>query len=224
MRISEWPAGERPREKLIEHGASALSDAELVAIFLRTGMAGKTAVDVARELLTRCGGLRALLAMDRFQFCQIPGLGPAKYAQLHAALEIGRRFIREELAHRTVLDSPDCTRKFLIAELHGKEHESFACLFLDTRHRVIRFEELYQGTIDHAHVYPRVIVKRALSCNAAAVILAHNHPSGVTQPSAADRELTLRLKEILKVVDIRILDHFIVGDGQSYSFAEHGLL
>ena len=224
MKISEWPADERPREKLIEHGAQALSDAELLAIFLRTGTAGRTAVDLARDLLAEYGSLRSLFALDSLQFRQIRGLGPAKFAQLHAGLEMGRRYLRQELAGRTVFDSPVKTRNFLISQLHGKENESFACLFLDTRHHIIRFEELYQGTIDHAHVYPRVIIKRALGCNAAALILVHNHPSGVIQPSQADKSLTKRLKDLLNLVDIRILDHFIVADGQSFSFAEHGLL
>lgn len=224
MPISNWPADERPREKLLQKGAATLSDAELLAIFLRTGLPGKTAVDLARELLASFGSLRALLQADVRQFCQHKGLGPAKYAGLQAVLEMARRHLREELSRGNVLDSPELTRDFLVAQLRGYHHEVFACLFLDNRHRVLRFEELFRGTLDGASIYPREVVKHALAVNAAAVILAHNHPSGINEPSEADRQLTRRLQRALTLVDIRVLDHFVVGDGVAYSFAEHGLL
>ncbi len=224
MPISSWPKAERPREKLLARGPGALSDAELLAIFLRTGVAGKTALDLARELLAQYKGLRALLNADQQQFCAIRGLGGAKYAQLQAALEMARRHLRETLAQNDSLSSPQDTRRYLTACLRDYEYEVFACLFLDTRHRIIGFEELFRGTIDGAVVHPREVVKRALYHNAAAVILAHNHPSGVAEPSQADQQLTRRLRDALALVDIRVLDHFVVGDGIAVSFAERGLL
>lgn len=224
MAIHDWPAGERPREKLLERGAAALSDAELLAIFLRTGTPGRSAVDLARELLDDFGGLRPLLAADREGFCTRPGLGPAKYVQLRAVLEMGRRHLGEELARGEALTSSAATRRYLCAHLRDRSHEVFACLFLDNRHRVIAFEELFRGTIDGASVYPREVVKAALGHNAAAVILAHNHPSGVAEPSRADTRLTERLREALGLVDIRVLDHVVIGEGEPVSFAERGLL
>lgn len=224
MAIHHWPAGERPREKLLERGAAALSDAELLAIFLRTGVAGRSAVDLARALLDDFGGLRPLLAADREGFCARPGLGAAKFAQLQAVLEMGRRHLGEELARGEALTSSAATRRYLCAQLRDRAHEVFACLFLDNRHRVIAFDELFRGTIDGASVYPREVVKAALRHNAAAVILAHNHPSGVTEPSRADTRLTERLREALGLVDIRVLDHVVVGEGEPVSFAERGLL
>lgn len=224
MAITDWPAGERPREKLLERGAAALSDAELLAIFLRTGTAGRSAVDVARDLLTAFGGLRPLLAADFDGFCARPGLGPAKYVQLRAVLEMGRRHLDEELVRGEPLTSSAATRRYLRACLRDRAYEVFACLFLDNRHRVLAFEELFRGTIDGASVYPREVVKSALGHNAAAVILAHNHPSGVAEPSRADTRLTERLCEALGLVDIRVLDHLIIGDGEPVSFAERGLL
>lgn len=224
MAIPHWPAAERPREKLCLRGPTSLSDAELLAIFLRTGVRGRTAVDIARELLREYGGLRALFEADRAQFCRGAGLGPAKYVQLQAALELGRRHLRETLARGDALSSPDATKDYLTAQLRDRPHEIFSCLFLDTRHRVIAFEELFRGTIDGASVHPREVVKRALAHNAAALILAHNHPSGVAEPSQADRHLTQRLRDALRLVDIRVIDHIVIGDGQTASFAELGLL
>ncbi len=224
MPITDWPADERPREKLLARGPEALSDAELLAIFLRTGRRGYTAVDVARDLLTRFGGLRPLLDAGQSAFCAEMGLGPAKYAQLQAVLEMGRRHLWERLQRGDGLGSPDDTRRYLIARLRDEGREVFAALFLDTRHRVIAFEVLFQGTIDAASVYPREVVRRALGLNAAALIVAHNHPSGVAEPSNADEFVTRRLRDALALVEVRLLDHFVVGDGEAVSFAERGLL
>jgi DNA repair protein RadC len=221
MPITDWPAEERPREKLLQRGAQALSDAELLAIFLRTGVQGKTAVDLARELLAEFGGLRPLLQADRRRFCRARGLGDAKYAQLQAVLEMGRRHLAEGLSRGAAIQDPQAVQRFLSARLRDHAHEVFACLFLDTRHRVIAFEELFRGTIDGASVHPREVVRRALHHNAAALILAHNHPSGVAEPSEADRRITRRLKDALALVDVRVLDHVVVGDG-AVSFAERG--
>ncbi len=224
MPITDWPEQERPREKLLSRGPAALSDAELLAIFLRTGVRGKSAVDLARELLTRFGTLRALLEAGHADFCESPGLGDAKYAQLRAALEMARRHLRENLTRGDALTNIDDTRAYLTACLRAYPHEVFGCLFLDNRHRVIAFEELFRGTLDGASVHPREVVKRALTHNAAALIFAHNHPSGVSEPSRADEQITLRLKEALALVDIRVLDHFIIGDGRAVSLAERGVL
>lgn len=224
MPITDWPVLERPREKLLAHGAQALSDAELLAIFIRTGTRGRTAVDVARDLLTKFGGLRELLAADRGTLCAAHGLGPAKFAQLQAAVEMARRHLGEELKRGTPLASPRDTRAFLQAQLRDRHYEVFCCLYLDNRHRVIAFEEVFRGTIDGTAVYPREIVRAALGHNAAAVIFAHNHPSGVAEPSRADELLTQRLKDALGLVDIRTLDHLVIGDGVTVSLAERGLL
>ncbi len=222
--IRDWPAGERPREKLLSKGPDMLSDAELLALFLRTGLRGKTAVDLARELLRAFGGLRGLLDADRAAFCAHAGLGPAKFAELQAVLEMARRHWQQQLQREDVLENPDTTRRFLGSRLRHLKYEVFACLFLDNRHRVIAFEELFNGTIDGASVHPREVVRRVLHFNAAAVILAHNHPSGVSEPSRADVQLTRRLVDALALVDVRVLDHFIVGDGPGVSFAERGLI
>ncbi|HXK55383.1 MAG: DNA repair protein RadC [Gammaproteobacteria bacterium] len=224
MAINNWPRDDRPREKLLTRGPAALSDAELLAIFLRTGVRGKSAVSLARDLLLEYGDLRALLAADRATFCASRGLGNAKYAQLQAVLEMARRHQRETLARRDVLTSPSHTRAYLEARLSGYPNEVFACLFLDNRHRVIEYEELFRGTIDGASVYPREVVRRALYHNAAALILAHNHPSGVAEPSTADRSITLRLRDALALVDVRVLDHVVVAAGTFASMAERGLL
>ncbi|MFP4683097.1 MAG: RadC family protein [Ectothiorhodospira sp.] len=223
MPITDWPAQERPREKLLARGPQALSDAELLAIFLRTGVAGRTAVDLARDLLSRFGGLRPLLQADLKAFCDARGLGTAKYAQLQAVLEMGRRHLSEQLQRGDAITSPDHTRHYLAARLRDHPFEVFACLFLDNRHRVLAFEELFRGTIDGASVHPREVVRRALHHNAAALIVAHNHPSGVAEPSASDEAITRRLKEALALVDIRVLDHIIVGD-TLVSLAERGVL
>jgi DNA repair protein RadC len=222
MAITDWQAEDRPREKLLQRGASALTDAELLAIFLRTGVQGKTAVDLARDLLADFGSLKALLDADQQRFCLARGLGDAKYAQLQAVLEMARRHFKEILQRGDVLTSPDITRAYLSAQLRGYSYEVFACLFLDNQHRVIQLDELFRGSIDSASVYPREVVKRALQYNAAAVIFAHNHPSGVSEPSPADKQITEKLKQALALFDIRVLDHFIIGDGEPYSLAEHG--
>lgn len=224
MPITDWPAHERPREKLLQRGSEALSDAELLAIFLRTGVAGKTAVDLARELLVRFGSLRGLLAASRDVFCATPGLGEVKYVQLQAAIEMSRRHLGEGLQRGAVLSSPKDTEMYLHARLGDRDREVFCCLFLDNRHRVLAFEELFHGTINGTAVYSREIVKRALLHNAAAVILAHNHPSGVAEPSKADETLTARLKEALALIDVRVLDHIVIGDREIVSFSERGLL
>ncbi len=223
MAITDWPAAERPREKLLERGPAALSDAELLAIFLRTGVKGRSAVDVARDLLSRFGGLRPLLQAEQAAFCQAPGLGAAKYAQLQAVLEMGRRHLAATLERGEALTSPKATREFLAARLRDYPFEVFAVLFLDNRHRVIAFEELFRGTIDGASVHPREVVRRVLYHNAAAVILAHNHPSGVAEPSRSDVSITRRLIDALALVDVRLLDHLIVAD-EIVSLAERGEL
>lgn len=224
MTIKDWPAAERPREKLLRAGASALSDAELLAIFLRTGVAGKSAVDLARDLLLQFGNLRLLLNADHTAFVKAPGMGDAKFAQLQAVLEMARRHLSEGLARNDVLQNPDDTRHYLEMKLGSHPYEVFATLFLDNRHRVIAFEELFRGTIDGASVHPREVVRRALRHNAAAVILAHNHPSGISEPSHADQRITQRLRDALKLIDVRVLDHIVVGAGESTSLAERGLL
>jgi len=224
MAIRDWPSEERPREKLLDKGAGALSDAELLAILLRTGIAGHSAVDLAREILMSFRSLRRLIAADRARFCAHPGLGPARYAALQAAAEISRRQLAESLRAGPSMASPRATGEFLRAKLRDLEHEVFCCLYLDNRHRLIQFEELFRGTIDGASVHPREVVKQALQWNSAAVIIAHNHPSGIAEPSLADERITARVRDALALVDIRLLDHIIVGDGASVSLAERGLL
>ena len=224
MAITDWPPAERPREKLIKQGPSALSDAELLAIFLRTGTPGLTAVDLARLLIKQYGGLRGLLDAELGDFCAGCGLGEAKYTQLQAVLEMSRRHMLEQLIRSDGLTSPRLTRQYLSSCLRGKPQEQFCCLFMDSQHRVIVFETLFYGTIDGASVYPREVVRRCLHHRAAAVILAHNHPSGVAEPSQADIRLTSSLIAALKLVDIRVLDHFVIGDGELVSFAERGLI
>ena len=223
MSIRQWPATERPREKLLARGASALSDAELLAIFLRTGLPGTSAVELARFLLQQFGSLRDLLTADRHEFCSHKGLGTAKFVQLQAAVEISRRHLAESLQRGNCLSSPQLTASYLRAMLRDLPHEQFTCLMLDNRHRVITTRTLFRGTINGASVYPREVVKQALADNAAAVILAHNHPSGVSEPSQADIQITHRLRDALALVDIRVLDHVIVGDDVS-CFSERGLL
>ena len=222
MAIVDWPAHERPREKMLLRGAMALSDAELLAIFLRTGTKGKTAVDLARELLIQFGSLRALLEADRQQFCQSPGLGEAKYTQLQATLEMSRRYLAEKMARGDALNNPNDTHQFLIAKMRDYRQEVFACLYLDSRHRVISFDEMFYGTINMASVHPREIVQLAMKHNASAVIFAHNHPSGIAEPSQADRDLTRQLQKALALIEVRVLDHVVVGDGITVSFAERG--
>jgi DNA repair protein RadC len=224
MAISDWPESERPREKLLKNGAANLSDAELLAIFLRTGMAGKSAVDLARELLTRFNGLTGLFSADQAAFCTVPGMGPAKYAQLQAVLEMARRALEEKMKSGDAMSSPQSVRDYLRLTLQGKKHEIFVGIFLDAQNRMIAAEELFKGTLTQTSVYPREVVKRALHHNAAAMIFAHNHPSGLAEPSQADEMLTQSLKQALALVDVNVLDHFIVGGGTAMSFAERGLI
>ncbi len=222
MTIKDWPEGERPREKLLLQGAKALSDAELLAIFLRTGFAGRSAVGLARDLLKQFGSITGLLSADRAAFCAVKGLGDAKFAQLQSALELSRRHLGEQLTRETVFSNPATVTGFVRAQLRDYQHEVFMALFLDNRHRLIAVEELFRGTIDGASVYPREVVKRALQHNAAALIFAHNHPSGIAEPSVADEQITERLIRALALVDIRVLDHIIVGSEGEVSLAERG--
>jgi DNA repair protein RadC len=222
--IRQWPAQERPREKLLARGPESLSDAELLAVFLGSGTRGRSAVEVARALLAEFRTLRELLSADRARCLAQVGLGPARYTVLQAALELARRHYREHLRIGPALTAPDATRAFLLAQLRDRPYEVFCCLHLDNRHRLIAFEEMFRGTIDGASVHPREVVRQTLAHNSAAVILAHNHPSGVAEPSQADELITQRLKDALALVDVRVLDHVIVGDGRCLSFAEHGLL
>ncbi|BBP02127.1 RadC family protein [Sulfuriferula nivalis] len=224
MAITDWPEDERPREKLLLRGAAALSDAELLAIFLRTGVPGKSAVDMARELIGEFKSLTGLFAASRQAICAVHGLGDAKFTQLQAVLEMSRRALAEEMRQVDALNSPAAVRDYLRLVLSGKAHEVFCAVFLDSQNRVLAVEELFQGTLNQASVYPREVVKRALAHNAAALILAHNHPSGVAEPSRADENLTQALKNALALVDVRVLDHFVVGEGSAISFAERGLL
>lgn len=224
MAIRDWPSDERPREKLLAKGPAALSDAELLAIFLRTGVAGKSAVELARDLITSFGSLRALLRADLPGFSAAKGLGPAKYAQLQAVLELARRHLAEELQRSDALTDPLAAERYLRARLRDLDHEVFAALFLDAQHRVLAFEILARGTLDGAAVYPREVVKAALRQQAAAVIFAHNHPSGVVEPSAADRALTERLRQALATIEVRVLDHLVIGEGTPASFAARGWL
>ncbi|TXR54826.1 RadC family protein [Reinekea thalattae] len=224
MSIKQWPESQRPREKLLNQGAEALSDAELLAIFLRTGIPGLDAVSLSQKILNRFGSIASLFQVDLAEFCQGPGLGPAKFVQLQAVLEMSRRYLRTELQSRKALTSPTDTRNFLLAQMQALPREQFSCIWLDSQHRVLRFETLFYGTIDSAAVYPREVVKAALACNAAAVILAHNHPSGVAEPSSADQLITERIRSALDLVDVRLLDHMVVGQGVVISFAERGLI
>ncbi|WP_434602251.1 DNA repair protein RadC [Pseudomonas sp. Z4-7] len=222
MSIRDWPVAERPRERLLVSGAESLSDAELLAIFLRTGVSGKSAVDLARHLLSQFGCLRALLEADQLTFSSHLGLGPAKFAQLRAVLEMGRRHLAARTRQKSMLEDPQAVRDYLKSMLRHEPHEVFGCLFLNSRHQVLAFEALFRGSIACTSVHPRQVVKRALAHNAAAVILCHNHPSGSTEPSQADRMLTERLQDALELIDVRVLDHFIVGDGEPLSMAECG--
>jgi DNA repair protein RadC len=224
MAITDWPENERPREKLLARGCAALSDAELLAIFLRTGVTGKSAVDLARELLARFGSLNALFAADLRAFSAVPGMGAAKYAQLQAVVEMARRALAEELRQGDTLASPRAVRDYLRLKLEHRPREVFLALFLDAQNRILAEEELFAGSLTQTSVHPREAVKRALHHNAAGVIFAHNHPSGVAEPSGADRHLTEALKQALALVEVHVLDHFIVGGGSAFSFAERGLL
>ena len=222
MHIRDWPAAERPREKLLCRGASVLSDAELLAIFLGSGLRGHDAVATARELLNAHGPLRALLDRSPAALAELPGLGPARACVLAAALELGNRHLAAALERGEALTDPGAAGRYFAQRLRGHPQEVFAVLFLDTRHRALAFEELFRGTVDGAEVHPREVVRRALAHNAAAAIVGHNHPSGSAEPSAADRAVTARLKQALALVDIRLLDHFVIGDGAPVSLAARG--
>lgn len=222
MAINEWPEGEGPREKLLQFGADRLSDAEVLAILLRNGSQQLNAVDLARELINTFGSLRALLSASSKQICRLPGIGPVKYAQLQAAAELSRRLAKENLHRGSVLANPDITREYLTQQLSDRNYEVFAVLMLDSQHRVIQFIELFRGTINSASVYPRELVELVLNKNAAAVILCHNHPSGVAEPSQADKSITTRIINALKTIEVTVLDHLVVGDRDIVSFAERG--
>jgi len=224
MRIKDWPENERPREKLLRLGAKKLSDAELLALIVRSGGKGRTALDIARTLLVQFGSLSEIFIASKEMFCQSVGLGSVSYIQLQAMLELSHRHMFEQLEDRDALTSSELTRQYLRAKLRHYEHEVFACLYLDNQHRVVKLEELFSGTIDGAAVYPREVVKRCLHNNAAAVIFAHNHPSGIAEPSQADIGITQRLKAALNTIDVRVLDHIVVGRCEAVSFAERGLL
>jgi len=223
MAITDWAIEDRPREKLLNKGAQALTDAELLAIFLRTGIKGKTAVDLARDLIKDNGGLSPLLAATEEQFCQSKGLGQAKYVQMQAVVEMSRRYLEEKIHRGDAMDNVSDVKNYLKSRLQDYPFEVFSCLFLDNKHRVIEYEELFRGTIDGASVHPREVVRRVLHHNAAAIILAHNHPSGFAEPSESDKVITNKLKQAMVMIDVRVLDHFIVGD-EIVSFAERGLL
>lgn len=224
MAITDWPEGERPREKLLANGAMALSDAELLAIFLRIGVAGKSAVDLARDLLTRFSSLNGVFAATLPEIEQVHGMGVSKFVQLQAIFEMSRRALLEEMQERDVLTSPQAVRQYLSLKIGALPREVFMIIFLDAQHRVLATEEMFSGTLTQTSVYPREVVKRSLYHNAAAVIFAHNHPSGVPEPSQADRILTDSLTAALKLIDIRVLDHFVVAGNQIVSFSERGLL
>lgn len=224
MAITDWPEDERPREKLLQRGAAALADAELLAIFLRTGVKGKSAVDLARELLQEHGGLGALIAASRERFCASHGLGDAKFVQLQAVVEMSRRYLAEALQQRPIFSSAASTRQFLLAQLRHEVREVFAVMYLDNQHQLLCYEPLFYGTIDGAAVYPREIARRALELHAAALIVAHNHPSGVAEPSDADIRITRRIRDALALLDMRLLDHCVVAGPEVISLAERGLI
>lgn len=223
MSIKDWPATERPREKLLTQGASSLTDAELLAIFLRTGVIGKSAVDLARQLLSEFGTLRVLLEADLDSFSSHLGLGTAKYVQLQAVIEMSKRHLVAKLQKGTALQNSQLVKDFLITQLRSEPHEVFGCIFLDSKHRVINYENLFYGTINQSTVYPRQVLKRCLYFNTAAVIFAHNHPSGNNEPSESDKMLTKQLVEALSYIDVKVLDHLIIGDDEPFSMAEWGM-
>lgn len=224
MTIKEWPEKERPREKLLQQGASTLSDAELLAIFLRAGVRGKSAVDIGRDLISEFGNLRSILSADQRQFCRMRGLGPVKFAHLQAAMELGRRYLGEKIHRQDAITNPDAVHDFLTSHLRDRGREIFAVLFLDNRHQVIKYEELFYGTLNSASVHPREIVKQVLHHNAAAVIIAHNHPSGIAEPSQSDADITIKIQKALQLIEVRLLDHIIIGNGEFVSLSDRGII
>tara|TARA_B110001452_G_C15120102_1_gene390405 strand:- start:36 stop:719 length:684 start_codon:yes stop_codon:yes gene_type:complete len=222
--LKAWPKEERPREKLLNQGASSLSDAELLAIFLRTGVKGRHVVDLARDLLTNFGSISAIYQASEQEFCQHNGLGIAKYVQLQACLEMAKRYLREQVDVGQAFTSSESTKAYLRAELRGESREIFGVMFLDSQHRVLLFERLFYGTLNAASVYPRVVVEKALTHHASAVIITHNHPSGICEPSLADKQITQHLIQALQLIEVKVLDHIIVAGHQCYSFAEMGQL
>lgn len=224
MSIKNWPATQRPREKLLMQGASKLTDAELLAIFLRTGVAGKSAVDLAQQLLREFGSLRALLKADLPSFSAHLGLGSAKYAQLQAVIEMSKRYLTENLQKGAVIKNSQMVKELLCSHLRNEQQEIFGCIFLDAQHCVINYENLFYGGLAQSAVYPRQIIKRILHHNAAAVIFAHNHPSGNTMPSDNDKQMTEKIIELLNCIEVQVLDHFIIGEGEPFSMAENGMI
>lgn len=222
--LKDWPQAERPREKLLQQGAASLSDAELLAIFLRTGVKGCNVVELSRSLLQSFGSLGAIFSASLTDFCQAKGLGSAKYVQLQACVEMAKRFLAEQVKRETVFTSSELTRNYLISQLRSYSREVFAVLLLDNQHQMLAFEILFQGTINAAAVYPRIVAEYALKYRASAIILCHNHPSGIAEPSLADKQITQQLCQALGLIDVSILDHFIIAGHQCYSFAEHGIL
>jgi DNA repair protein RadC len=224
MGINHWPESERPRERLLSQGPEILSDAELLAIFLRTGTRGKTALDLARDLLTKFGGLDKIIECDVESFSKIKGLGTAKFCQLQASIELVRRHYGCKVSESTGFTDQGVVKDFLLANFQNLENETFSCLLLDNKHKLIKFKTLFTGTVNQAHVYPRVVAQACLKNNAAAVIFAHNHPSGCIKPSTSDKHITKKLISTLDLIDVRVLDHFIVGKNQVYSMAQNGFI
>ncbi len=224
MAIKDWPEGQRPRERLISEGAAALSDSELLALLLRVGVKGRSAVELGRDLLQEFGSIGGLFGASLLQLSAVHGMGPAKYAELQAVMELAQRAIGEQLQAGQLLGSPDAVRQYLRMQMGRQQHESFVVLFLDVKNRLLTMKEMFRGTLTHTSVYPREVVKAALTHNAASVMLAHNHPSGTAEPSEADLLLTRALVQALSLVDVRVLDHFVVAGSQVHSFAEHGQL
>lgn len=224
MAIKDWPEGQRPRERLISEGAAALSDPELLALLLRVGVKGRSAVELGRDLLQEFGSIGGLFGASLVQFSAVHGMGPAKYAELQAVMELAQRAIGEQLQAGHLLSSPDAVRQYLRINMGRQQHESFVVLFLDVKNRLLTMKEMFRGTLTHTSVYPREVVKAALAHNAASVMLAHNHPSGTAEPSEADLVLTRALVQALALVDVRVLDHFVVAGPHVHSFAEHGQL
>lgn len=224
MRIKDWPEQQRPRERLIAEGARTLTDAELLALVLRVGTRGRSAVELGHTLLLHFGSLTRLFGASMEDFCAVHGMGPARYAELQAVLELAQRTIKEQLVLGEHLDSPDKAKRYLSTRMSGQRHESFTVLFLDVKNRLIATREMFCGTLTHTSVYPREVVKAALAHNAASLLLAHNHPSGTAEPSEADLVLTRALIQALALIDVRILDHFVVAGHVVHSFAEHGQL